>query len=123
MGLPWSRTVDGHEVVFGTNHLGHFSLAGRILPALLAVPGSRVVTVSSMSHHIGRIPWADVHGVLRYGKTRAYAQSTLANLLFAFELPRRLPRAGETPRSLAAHPSFASTDIIRSTPADRHNAL
>src|SRR3546814_20953784 len=62
MGLPWSRTVEGHEVVFGTNHLGHFALAGRILPALLAVPGSRVVTVSSMSHHIGRIPWDDVHG-------------------------------------------------------------
>src|SRR3546814_626686 len=115
MGLPWSRPVDGHEGVFGTNHLGPFALAGRILPALLAVPGSRVVTVSSMSHHIGRIPWDDVHGVLRYGKTRAYAQSKLANLLFAFELQRRLARAGETTSSLAAHPGFASTDIISST--------
>src|SRR3546814_11866092 len=96
MGLPWSRTVEGHEVVFGTNHLGHFALAGRILPALLAVPGSRVVTVSSMSNHIGRIPWDDVHGVRRYGKTGAYEQSKLAKLLFALELQRHLHRAGAT---------------------------
>src|SRR3546814_20808186 len=68
-----------------------------------------------MSHHIGRIPWDDVHGVRRYGKTRAYAQSKLANLLFAFELPRRLARPGETTSSLAAHPGFASTDCIHST--------
>lgn len=112
MGLPHALTVDGFEVVFGTNHLGHFAFTGRILPALLAVPGSRVVTVSSMSYRFGRIRWDDLHGRGRYGKARAYAQSKLANLLFAMELQRRLVRVGSSTMSLAAHPGFASTEIM-----------
>lgn len=112
MGVPHSLTVDGFEVVFGTNHLGHFAFTGRILPALLAAPGSRVVTVSSLSHHFGRIRWDDLHGHRRYGRSRAYAQSKLANLLFALELQRRLAASGATTISLAAHPGFAATDIM-----------
>jgi NAD(P)-dependent dehydrogenase (short-subunit alcohol dehydrogenase family) len=111
MAIPFSRTTDGFETVFGTNHLGHFAFTGRILPALLATPRSRVVTVSSMSHRLGRIRWHDLDGERSYSKPRAYAQSKLANLLFAFELQRRLVRAEATTVSLAAHPGFASTEI------------
>jgi NAD(P)-dependent dehydrogenase (short-subunit alcohol dehydrogenase family) len=112
MGVPHGLTVDGFETVFGTNHLGHFAFTNRVLPTLLATPGSRVVTVSSMSHRVGRIRWDDLDGRRRYGKNRAYAQSKLANLLFAFELQRRLARAGAGTISLAAHPGFASTDLV-----------
>ena len=112
MGLPHALTVDGFEVVLGTNHFGHFAFTGRVLPALLAVPGSRVVSVSSMSYRFGRIRWDDLEGRRRYGKARAYAQSKLANLLFALELQRRLVRAGAATISLAAHPGFASTEIM-----------
>jgi NAD(P)-dependent dehydrogenase (short-subunit alcohol dehydrogenase family) len=112
LGLPHALTVDGYEVVFGTNHLGHFAFTGRILPALLAVPGSRVVTVSSLSHRFGRVRWDDLDGSRRYTKAGAYSQSKLANLLFALELQRRLVVAGSGTISLASHPGFASTEIV-----------
>ena len=111
MAIPFSRTVDGFETVFGTNHLGHFAFAGRILPALLASPRARVVTVSSMSARVGRIRWDDLSGERSYNKARAYAQSKLANLLFAFELQARFTAVGADAISLAAHPGFASTEI------------
>jgi NAD(P)-dependent dehydrogenase (short-subunit alcohol dehydrogenase family) len=111
MALPHSLTADGFEMVIGTNHFGHFAFTGRILPALLTTPGSRVVTVSSMSHRLGRIRWDDLEGRRSYSKPRAYAQSKLANLLFAFELQRRLVLAGAGTISVAAHPGFASTEI------------
>jgi NAD(P)-dependent dehydrogenase (short-subunit alcohol dehydrogenase family) len=111
MAIPFSRTVDGFETVFGTNHLGHFAFTGRILPVLLATPGSRVVTVSSMAHRLARIRWDDLDGERSYSKARAYAQSKLANLLFAFELQRRLVLAEADTISLAAHPGFAATEI------------
>jgi NAD(P)-dependent dehydrogenase (short-subunit alcohol dehydrogenase family) len=113
MGIPRTLTADGFEMVFGTNHLGHFAYTGRVLPALLATPASRVVTVSSMSHRLGRIRWDDLRGERSYGKARAYAQSKLANLLFAFELQRRLVLGGADTISVAAHPGFAATDIVR----------
>jgi NAD(P)-dependent dehydrogenase (short-subunit alcohol dehydrogenase family) len=112
LGIPRSLTVDGFETVLGTNHLGHFAYTGRVLPALLATPGARVVTVSSMSHRVGRIRWHDLTGERSYGKAHAYAQSQLANLLFAFELQRRLVLAGADAVSLAAHPGFAATEIM-----------
>jgi NAD(P)-dependent dehydrogenase (short-subunit alcohol dehydrogenase family) len=113
MSLPLSYTVDGFETVFGTNHLGHFAFTCRLLPTLIATPGSRVVTVSSLSHRIGQIRWDDLAARRgRYWKSRAYAQSKLANLLFAFELERRLSAAGTDTSSLAAHPGFAATEII-----------
>jgi NAD(P)-dependent dehydrogenase (short-subunit alcohol dehydrogenase family) len=111
MALPHSRTVDGYETVFGTNHLGHFAFTGRILATLLAAEHARVVTVSSMSYRAGTIRWGDLDGERSYGKARAYAQSKLANLLFALELQRRLEGAGSRAISLAAHPGFASTEI------------
>jgi NAD(P)-dependent dehydrogenase (short-subunit alcohol dehydrogenase family) len=113
MSLPLSHTVDGFETVFGTNHLGHFAFTCRLLPTLLATPDSRVVTVSSLSHRLGRVDWDDLRATRgRYRKSRAYAQSKLANLLFAFELQRRLDAAGASTSSLAAHPGFAATEII-----------
>ena len=86
-GLMWTpkgTTEDGFELQFGTNHLGHFALTGLVLDLLLPVPGSRVVTVSSMGHRTGRIHFDDLQSQQRYGRHRAYAQSKLANLMFTF---------------------------------------
>jgi hypothetical protein len=111
MALPPRRTADGFEMQLGTNHLGHFALTGLLLDQLLATPGARVVTVSSTLHRPGRIHWDDLHLDRSYGKWRAYAQSKLANLLFAFELDRRLRKAGAQCSSVAAHPGYAATNL------------
>jgi NAD(P)-dependent dehydrogenase (short-subunit alcohol dehydrogenase family) len=95
----------------GTNHLGHFALTGLLLPKLLATPGARVVTVASTVHRIGRIDFDDLQGERSYGKWRAYAQSKLANLLFAYELARRLAARGAGVKSIACHPGYAATNL------------
>jgi NAD(P)-dependent dehydrogenase (short-subunit alcohol dehydrogenase family) len=111
MAVPLQRTVDGHEMQFGTNHLGHFALTGLLLPLLRESGSARVVTTSSLVHRIGAIRWDDVDSEQSYGKWRAYAQSKFANLLFAFELDRRC-RAADVPIiSAAAHPGYASTHL------------
>ena len=112
MAIPRRTTEDGFEMQFGTNHLGHFALTGLLLPALTAVPNSRVVTVSSQAHRAGRIDFDDPMGQRRYGKWKAYGQSKLANLLFTSELQRRLDRTGSSIRAVAAHPGFAATDLV-----------
>jgi NAD(P)-dependent dehydrogenase (short-subunit alcohol dehydrogenase family) len=112
MAIPRRLTADGFEMQLGTNHLGHFALTGRLLPALAAVPNSRVVTVSSQAHRMGRMDFDDLMGERRYGKWRAYGQSKLANLLFTSELQRRLDRTGSSIRAMAAHPGFASTELV-----------
>lgn len=111
MALPRCETADGFEMQIGTNHLGHFALTGRLLPKLLAASAARVVTVSSLVHRIGTIDIADLHGERRYRKWSAYGQSKLANLLFAYELDRRLRRAGAEAISVAAHPGYAATNL------------
>ena len=111
MALPRRETVDGFEMQIGTNHLGHFALTGLLLPILLRTPGSRVVTQSSNMHRIGRIDLDDLHGSTRYGRWSAYGQSKLANLLFAYELQRRLARAGTTTTSVVCHPGYAATEL------------
>ena len=111
MGLPESATVDGNEMQFGVNHLGHFLLTNRLLPAIAAVDG-RVVTVTSTAHHIGRrVDPANpnLHG--RYGPWRAYGQSKLANYHFAIGLHERLRAAGSAVASLLAHPGLSNTDL------------
>ena len=110
----YRETADGHELQFGTNHLGHFALTGRLLPALLAAPASRVVTVSSIAHHQGRADVVDGNPADRYSPTPAYGNSKLANLLFAFELQRRASLAGVSLSSTAAHPGVASTGLVTS---------
>ena len=116
MALPPRVTVDGFEMQFGTNHLGHFALTGRLLPVLKAAPGARVVTVSSEMHRIGRINFGDLQSEKRYQKWPAYGQSKLANLLFAGELGRRAAAAGLELRSLAAHPGYATTNLQTTGP-------
>jgi NAD(P)-dependent dehydrogenase (short-subunit alcohol dehydrogenase family) len=107
MAPPKRTTVDGFESQFGTNHLGHFALTGRLAALLSARPGSRVVTVSSGLHKIGKIAFDDLNGTRKYRKWSAYGQSKLANLLFAFELDRR----SDTFRSYASHPGYAATNL------------
>jgi NAD(P)-dependent dehydrogenase (short-subunit alcohol dehydrogenase family) len=110
---PRQVTKDGFELQFGTNHLGHFALTGLLLPAMLAVPGSRVVTVSSNAHRAGRIDFDDLMSVRRYSRYSAYGQSKLANLMFTYELQRRLAAAGAKTIATAAHPGTARTELTR----------
>lgn len=110
----YRETVDGFELQLGTNHLGHFALTGRLLPALLAAPEPRVVTVSSIAHHRGRPDVLEGNPRERYQPERAYANSKLANVLFALELARRAERAGSPLISTAAHPGIAATNLVAS---------
>lgn len=116
MWTPRSTTADGFELQLGTNHLGHFALTGLLLDLLLPVDGSRVVTISSFVHKTGRIHFDDLQLERRYGRHRAYAQSKLANLMFTYELQRRLRAAGAATIAVAAHPGTAHTDLTRYTP-------
>ena len=113
---PKQTTRDGFELQFGTNHLGHFALTGLLLDQMLPVPGSRVVTVSSVGHRIrARINFDDLQWERSYSPVGAYGQSKLANLMFTYELQRRLSGAGTT-IAVAAHPGFAATELMRHTP-------
>jgi NAD(P)-dependent dehydrogenase (short-subunit alcohol dehydrogenase family) len=111
MAIPRRTTADGFEMQFGTNHLGHFALTGLLLPALVARPRSRVVTVSSGAHRFGRMDFDDLMGQRRYLRWRAYGQSKLANLLFTSELQRRLDLNAIPMLALAAHPGYADTNL------------
>jgi NAD(P)-dependent dehydrogenase (short-subunit alcohol dehydrogenase family) len=114
---PKQVTRDGFELQFGTNHLGHFALTGLLLEQLLPVPGSRVVTVSSVGHRIrAGIHFDDLQWERSYSRVRAYGQSKLANLMFTYELQRRLSGAGAGTIAVAAHPGFAATELMRHTP-------
>jgi NAD(P)-dependent dehydrogenase (short-subunit alcohol dehydrogenase family) len=107
----WTATADGFELQLGTNHLGHFALTGLLIDLVLAAPAPRVVTVSSMVALIGRIHLQDLQLEHRYGAWKAYAQSKLANLLFAFELERRSRANGRNLVSVAAHPGSVRTNL------------
>lgn len=111
MALPLRRTADGFEMQFGTNHLGHFALTGLLIDRLMQTPAARIVTTSSTAHKVGRIDFDDLQSERSYGRVRAYGQSKLANLLFAYELQRRLAAAGADTQSLACHPGYAATNL------------
>jgi NAD(P)-dependent dehydrogenase (short-subunit alcohol dehydrogenase family) len=113
MFTPYGLTKDGFELQFGTNHLGHFALTGLLLPALLEVPGSRVVTVSSWGHRAGRMNFDDLMHARHYSRYTAYGQSKLANLMFTYELQRRLGAARAQTIATAAHPGTARTQLTR----------
>ncbi len=113
---PRGTTADGFESQFGTNHLGHFALTGLLLDRLLPVAGSRVVTVSSNAHRAGRINFADLQWQRGYRRMAAYGQSKLANLMFTYELQRRLTAAGAPTIAVAAHPGTSSTQLTRYLP-------
>ena len=123
MALPRRATVDGFESQFGTNHVGHFALTGRLLPALLESPDARVVTVTSQAHRTGEINFDDLNSEAGYNRWGAYGQSKLANLMFAFELDRRARQARVTLRSLAAHPGYAATNLQSAGPGLPHERL
>jgi NAD(P)-dependent dehydrogenase (short-subunit alcohol dehydrogenase family) len=110
---PYGRTADGFELQIGTNHLGHFALTGLLLPLLLATPASRIVTMSSMAHKHGRIRFEDLQSENGYRAWAAYGQSKLANLMFTYELQRRLQRAKSATLAVAAHPGWARTGLQR----------
>ena len=115
MFTPKSTTKDGFELQFGTNHLSHFALTGLLLDRLLGVAGSRVVTVSSTAHRTGRIRFDDLQWQHGYSTVGAYAQSKLANLLFTYELQRRLTATQTI--AVAAHPGVSKTELDRNTSA------
>jgi NAD(P)-dependent dehydrogenase (short-subunit alcohol dehydrogenase family) len=116
MAIPRHTTVDGFEMQFGTNHLGHFALTGALLPALKKRAGSRVVNVSSTMHRVGRIYWDDLMGEKKYSAWNRYGQSKLANLLFTSELNSRLAAAGIDVTAMAAHPGYAATNLAAVAP-------
>lgn len=117
MYTPKQNTRDGFEMQFGTNHLGHFALTGLLLELLLPVPGSRVVTVSSVGHRIrAAIGFDDLQWERSYSRVAAYGQSKLANLMFTYELQRRLAPHGTTV-AVAAHPGVSDTELMRNSPA------
>jgi NAD(P)-dependent dehydrogenase (short-subunit alcohol dehydrogenase family) len=113
MWTPLRRTADDFELQLGVNHLGHFALTGLLLGAMLGRDGSRVVTVSSNAHKSGRIDFDDLQSQRRYRRGTAYGQSKLANLMFTYELQRRLAAAGAKTQALAAHPGKVKTELIR----------
>jgi NAD(P)-dependent dehydrogenase (short-subunit alcohol dehydrogenase family) len=111
------KTKDGFELQFGTNHLGHFTLTGLLLDRLLPIDGSRVVTVSSVGHRImAKIHFDDLQLDRKYNRVVAYGQSKLANLLFTYELQRRLKLSGAPTAALAAHPGGSNTELTRNVP-------
>jgi NAD(P)-dependent dehydrogenase (short-subunit alcohol dehydrogenase family) len=111
MATPHRTTIDGFELQFGTNHLGHFALTGLLLDVLLSTSGSRVITVSSIAERFGWINFKNLMGERFYERWIAYCQSKLANVLFAYELQRRLNTIGAKTISLAAHPGFTVTGL------------
>jgi NAD(P)-dependent dehydrogenase (short-subunit alcohol dehydrogenase family) len=115
---PKSTTPDGFELQFGTNHLGHFALTGLLLNNMLTVGGSRVVVVASIAHNIrAKIDFEDLQWERRkYERVAAYGQSKLANLLFAYDLQRRLAAAKAKTIAVAAHPGVAATELTRHLP-------
>lgn len=109
---PKLKTVDGFELQFGTNHLGHFALTGLLIETIIGTEGSRVVTMSSSAEG-GKINFDDLQWDRSYSRFGAYAQSKLANLLFGYELHRRLRAAGSNVLSLCSHPGGARTNLSK----------
>ncbi len=117
MAIPRSETAEGFETQFGVNHLGHFALTGLLLDRLVETDGeTRVVTQSSAVHESGEIDFDDLQSEEAYDEWDAYAQSKLANVLFAYELDRRLRSADLKVKSVACHPGYAATDLQRRGP-------
>ena len=113
MANPKTITRDGFESQFGVNHLGHFALTGLLLPQLEATANSRIVTVSSIGHRNGEINFDDINAAKSYSPQERYYQSKLANLLFMYELDRRLRAKNSQTISVAVHPGLADTELAR----------
>jgi NAD(P)-dependent dehydrogenase (short-subunit alcohol dehydrogenase family) len=117
MYTEWQTTSDGFEFQMGVNHLGHFALTMALLERVMATEGSRVVNVSSVGHKFkSKLDPATMMASEKYDRVAAYSRSKLANLLFTYELQRRLVAAGSTTEALAAHPGLSSTELVRNSP-------
>ncbi|WP_319530958.1 oxidoreductase [uncultured Cohaesibacter sp.] len=115
MQTPQLETADGFEMQFGTNHLGHFLWTSLLLDLVEAAQG-RVVQLSSIAHKLGRINWNDPMLSGAYNASTAYSQSKLANIMFAFELDRRLAQAGRRATACACHPGYSNTNLQSTGP-------
>lgn len=115
MMTPYFKTKDGFEGQFGVNHLGHFALTGLLLDILMDTPGARIVNVSSGAHRKGFVDFENLQyeGGKGYTPFKAYRRSKLANLLFTYELQRKLDAAGSGTLAVAAHPGVAMTNLAR----------
>ena len=116
MMTPKLQTEDGFELQFGVNHLGHFALTGRLLHKLKDQPGARIVNVSSMAHKSGSIDYDDLHAEKDYRRMTRYSMSKFANILFTYELQRRLEASGSSAISVACHPGGSATELGRHIP-------
>jgi NAD(P)-dependent dehydrogenase (short-subunit alcohol dehydrogenase family) len=114
---PYELTPDGFESQLGANYLGHFALTGLLLPLLVSSPGARVVSLSSLAHRWSPIQFDDLQFAKGYSARKAYGQSKLACLIFAYELQRRLQAAGHATISVAAHPGASATNLFQHFPA------
>jgi len=113
---PYSKTADGFELQFGTNHLGHFALTGLLIDLINKTPDSRIVNESSGVHNYGELDFDDLNWESRpYKKMKAYADSKIANIYFTYELQRRLEEAGSNTIVTAAHPGWTATELQRHT--------
>lgn len=113
---PYSLSEDGFESQFAANYIGHFALTGQLLPLIVKTPGSRIVSLSSMAHRWGNIRFDDPNFKNGYNKREAYGQSKIACLMFAYEMNRRLQKAGCSTLSVAAHPGVAYTNLTQHMP-------
>ncbi len=116
MATPELRTANGFELQLGTNHLGHFALTGHLLPKVLAAPAPRIVNVSSTAHRQGKMDFDDLNWEHGYSRWPAYGRSKLANLLFTFELDRRLRRIDSEAMAVACHPGYSATNLQSTGP-------
>ena len=119
MHPPYGQTKQGFESQVGVNHLGHFALTGLLLDVVLQTPQSRIVTVSSVAHKMGRIDFENLNAEKGYGAKAAYGQSKLSNLLFTYELQRLLEKAGSETIATAAHPGWTATNLQQNSGAIR----
>lgn len=119
MGLPLTRSKQGFEQTFATNHLGHFALTGLLLERLQSTKGSRIVTLSSLAHRWGKIDFDNLSAEKSYSRDKVYAQSKLANLVFHHELSRRLKTKKIPVLAVAAHPGWTITNLQANTPLIR----
>ena len=113
---PYSLSEDGFESQLAANYLGHFALTGLLLPLLEQTPGSRVVSLSSLAHNWSGMRFDDLQFSKGYNKRKAYGQSKFACLMFAYELNRRLQKAGSKTLSVAAHPGVSATNLAQHFP-------
>ena len=111
---PYSKTSDGFELQFGTNHLGHFALTAQLFDLIKATPESRIVNVSSSAHHYGNLDFDDLNWEKRrYNKIKSYGDSKIANIHFTYELQKRLEKSGVNTLATAAHPGWTATELQR----------